>query len=127
MTPALNKFEDKPIEQITGDEIQGLLIHTEAPSLRDLCKLYLSQVFKKANAQRISADNPLEIVEIEKYRSKHKKGLTITEQEKFLNALDSSPYALLFRLMLATGLRIGEALALTKSNIGFENCKLTVN
>ena len=127
LTPALNKFEGKPIEQITGDEIQDLLIHIEAPRMRDLCKLYLSQVFKKANAQRIISDNLLEIVEIKKYRSKHKKGLTITEQEKFLNALDNSPYSLLLRLMLATGLRIGEALALTKSDVDFENCKLTVN
>ena len=125
--PAILKLGDKPIEKITGDDIQSLLLSIQAPRVRDLCKLNISQAFKKAVLQGFIERNPCEMVEIKKYRSEHKKALTKTEQGKFLEKIDVSPYSLLYRLILYTGLRIGEALALTKADIDFEKCKLTVN
>lgn len=125
--PALIAFGETPIEEITGDDIQDLLIHIQATRLRDLCKINLSQVFKKAAIQKIIDSNPCEAVEIKKHKSEHKKALTIEEQRRFLIASENSPHSLLFRLILSTGIRIGEALALTKADIDFENCKLTIN
>lgn len=125
--PALIAFGETPIEEITGDDIQDLLIHIQATRLRDLCKINLSQVFKKATIQKIIDSNPCESVEIKKHKSEHKKALTIEEQRRFLIASENSPHSLLFRLILSTGIRIGEALALTKADIDFENCKLTIN
>ena len=87
----------------------------------------MSQVFKKATIQKIIDSNPCESVEIKKHKSEHKKALTIEEQRRFLIASENSPHSLLFRLILSTGIRIGEALALTKADIDFENCKLTIN
>ena len=125
--PALIAFGETPIEEITGDDIQDLLIHIQATRLRDLCKINLSQVFKKAAIQKIIDSNPCEAVEIKKHKSEHKKALTIEEQRRFLIASENSPHSLLFRLILSIGIRIGEALALTKADIDFENCKLTIN
>lgn len=125
--PALIAFGERPIEEITGDDIQDLLIHIRATRLRDLCKINLSQIFKKATIQKIIDGNPCESVEIKKHKSEHKKALTIEEQRKFLIASETSPHSLLFRLILSTGIRIGEALALTRADIDFENCKLTIN
>lgn len=125
--PACTAFGNKPIENITSDDVQELLVSIQATRMRELCKINISQVFKKALAQGIIQRNPCDAVEIKKHRTEHKKALTIEEQEKFLQESACSPYSLLFRLMLATGVRIGEALALTKSDIDFENCKLTVN
>lgn len=125
--PACLAFGNKPMEEITSDDIQELLISIQAPRMRELCKINISQVFKKAMVQGIIFRNPCDAVEIKKHRTEHKKALTIEEQNRFLQESSGSPYSLLYRLMLATGLRIGEALALTKRDIDFKNSKLTIN
>mgnify|MGYP002802915358 FL=1 len=124
--PALEAFGGKPLEEITSDDVQSLLLSIRAPRSRELCKINLSQLFKKAVTQRILDVNPCDAVEIRKYKKAHKSALTGEEQGRFLVGARTSPHALLFRLMLSTGLRIGEALALTKSDIDFENSRLTV-
>jgi len=55
------------------------------------------------------------------------KVLTADEQNRLIEAAKGDPDGDLFILMLATGLRIGEATALTWSDIDFEASALTVN
>ena len=53
--------------------------------------------------------------------------LTVHEQEIFIEAAKKHRNGEIFVLILGTGLRIGEALALTWDDIDFDNCILSVN
>ncbi|MDE7329511.1 MAG: site-specific integrase [Clostridia bacterium] len=127
LAPALNAYGDKPINKITGDDVQGLLLSIQSPRMRDLCRLYLTTIFKKALVQELIKRNPCEAVEIKKHKAKHKNALTPTEQEKFFAVTSGTKYSLLYRFLTATGLRIGEALALRRSDVDFTKCMVNVS
>ena len=117
----------KEIGEITSDDVQKLLNSIEAERVRDLCKLNLSQCFKKAVSQGILDRNPCDAVELKPHKRERKTALTIEEQEKFLQAIVNHKYSLLYRLLLATGMRIGEALALRHSDVDFFNNTVRVS
>ena len=123
----IEAFGDKPLGSIKSDEIQELLIGMEALRARDLCKGTLSQIFKKAVIQGLIDKNPCDTVELKKRKKSHRIALTKEEQEIFIKDASETAHYLLFRFILATGLRVGEALALTKDDIDFQRCCLTVN
>lgn len=127
LKPAFTKFENRRITSITADEIQELLISINAKRMRDICKSNLNQIFTKAYKSGIIKRNPCETVEIKSYQYKHKRGLTIEEQKKFLTAIRGSKYQILFRLLLATGIRIGEALALLKTDFDAKNKTISIS
>ena len=120
-------FRDKRLRDITSNDIQKLLIGIEAGRMRDLCKINLSQLFKKAALQGLIKTNPCDAVEIKRHRAAHKSALTRAEQEIFLRAASQTKYFLLYRFLLGTGLRIGEALALRRSDFDFEKGTVSVN
>ncbi|MBR1676808.1 MAG: tyrosine-type recombinase/integrase [Clostridia bacterium] len=119
---AKKSFGKKRMGEISTDDVQTMLIGMKQGRTRDLCKQYVNQIFDKAMTRRIIKENPCDGVEIKKHSSKHKPALTRTEQQQFLAKLDSidSKHSLLFRFLLSTGLRIGEALALTKNDVDFD-------
>ena len=123
----LEEFGDRPIDKISSDDVQSLLIGITATRSRDLCKGSLNQIFKKAVAQGYIEKNPCDSVELQRHKKVHKKALTREEQETFIEAAKETSHYLLFRFLLATGLRIGEALALTKDDIDFERGAVTVS
>lgn len=127
LKPAMNKFATRKLDEITTNDIQMLLLSIEANRTRELCKTYLNEMLKKAVKKGDLKINPCDALEIKKYKSKKKKGLTVSEQQVFDKIAESSKYALLFKLLSATGIRIGEALALTRSDIDFTNHTLTIN
>lgn len=92
-----------------------------------MCKIYLNQIFKKALVQGIIKINPCDAVEIKNHKPQKKVALTRGEQETFLEAAKQTKYDLLFRFLVATGLRIGEALALLKTDVDFEKSTVTVS
>lgn len=120
-------FQDKMIGDITSNDIQNLLLNIAAERVRDLCKVNLSQLFKKAVAQGIIKINPCAAVEIKRHKTVHQHALTKKEQEIFVRAANKTKYSLLYRFLLATGLRIGEALALKHSDFDFEKNLVSVN
>lgn len=83
---------------------------------------HLSQVFKEAVKDETVDRNPclavapLKRTELPARETKH-RALTKTETAKFLEAAEGSYYYNAFRLMLCTGMRIGEVAALSKSDI----------
>lgn len=123
----LQEYKDTPIGDITTDMLQELLLSFKGERVRDMSKIYLTQIFEKATVQNIIPRNPCTALEIKKHKAKHKEALTIEEQNKFLNAVLQTKYSLLFRFLLATGMRIGEALALHKKDFDFKKKKVTVN
>ena len=79
--------------------------------------VYVGQMFKKAFATGVIKKNPYEQVEIKKYAPQKRSALTVDEQAAFLAAAKSSVHFLLYRFLLSTGLRIGEALAITHADL----------
>ena len=127
LRPALEAFENKKLRLITSDEIQELLVGMKAKRMRDMCKIYLNEAFQKAVDKGELKRNPCAAVEIKKHRSEHKNALTVDEQELFCAAIAGTEYELFCLFLLATGLRIGEALALRRADFDFEKHTVTVN
>lgn len=127
LKPALVKLSTFQIDKITTDDLQELLLTIKANRVRELCKTYIKQIFKKATTQGIIKTNPCDGIEIKRYTSKAKKGLTIDEQKAFIKATEKSIYNLLYRFLLATGMRIGEALALRHSDIDYVKHTVTIS
>lgn len=55
------------------------------------------------------------------------KAFSLDEQKKFLKIIDNNKNKILFTFLLGTGLRIGEALALTWDDINFNNNTVNIN
>lgn len=127
LKPALEKFGGDRIDTIKTDALQELLLTIDGGRMRDVCRTNLNQMFKKAVAQGILAKNPCDAIELRKHVYKKKKALTRTEESEFLAAVSTSKHYLLFRFLLASGLRIGEALALHKSDIDAESGTVIVS
>lgn len=114
---ATDYFTGKTIGSITTDDLQSFFTSMPASRSRDLCAVYIGQMLKKAFTTGIIKKNPFEQVELKKYTPKKRNALTIEQQAAFLAAAETSVHNLLFRFLLATGLRIGEALALSPSDL----------
>lgn len=123
---AIDHYSETKITQMTSDDIQEFLLGIKAKRIRDLCRMYMNQLFKKALKTGIVKRNPCEAIEIKRMKYKKKPALTIEQFRCFLAAADNTPYRLLYRFLSATGMRIGEALALRKSDIDFENYTVSV-
>lgn len=116
---AINDFGEKPIGNITSDDLQEFFNGLGQTRTRDLCATYVGQVFEKAFDTGIIKRNPYKAVEIKASKGKKKKALTPEQQEKFLSSINGRAHSLLYRLLLSTGIRVGEALALYKTDFNF--------
>lgn len=119
LKPAVNLFNDRLLCSISSEDVQKLLLSIKATRVRGLCLMHLNALFQKAKLKGIIKRNPCEAVEIKRHKSKHVKSLTLDETKIFLDLTFNSPYFLLYRFLISTGLRIGEALALQRSDIDF--------
>ena len=122
---AITALGDRSMASITTDDLQAFFTSLPPSRSRDLCAVYVGQIFKKAFSTGIIKRNPYENVELRRHEAKHREALTPEQQEAFLATTAQSVHSPLFRFLLATGLRIGEALALTPADIG--NDSVTVN
>ena len=127
LKPAVSKLGEKDINAINTEDLQKLLIGISSDRARDLCLTYLNQLFKKAQQLGSIKKNPCEAVEVRKHKSGHRNALTRQQQAEFMEAVKKIPARPLFIFLLQTGLRIGEALALTYADIDFEQKTVTVN
>ena len=127
LKPAAAKLGEKEIYAITADDLQKVLNGISSDRGRELCLTYLNQLFKKAQLLDSIKKNPCEAVEIKKHKSERRNALTRQQQTDFLDAIKMMPARPLFIFLLETGLRIGEALALTYADINFEQKTVTVN
>lgn len=89
-------------------------------------RIILRQMFEFAITNYGLKSNPVEKSEKAKYYSTdaRAKYWTMEEYNKFYNALDDERYRIIFNLLFFTGMRIGEALALTPAN--FSPYKISV-
>ncbi len=121
---------NKPIQNITTSEIQKVLPCMTNYSDSIINKIYalLEKAFKIAVCEKIISFNIMESESIEKPKSlknkKEVKALTIEEERKLRHILNNDEkehkYKDIILLMLDTGMRIGEVLALTRDCVDLE-------
>lgn len=142
-------FIYKPIQKVISTDIKKSLPNfveleiinpkTSKKSLKiysqnTIDKLYalLNKGFKIALSERIIQYNIMENESIKKPKSKKEtikvKALTIEEEKKLINILNKSnhKYNNIILLLLFTGLRVGELLALSKNNINLTNNTISI-
>ncbi len=86
----------------------------------------LRAILDTAVRDRAIADNPAAVVRRPKVTMKEAMFLTVDQVETVLDAADGSRYAPLFRLLVNTGLRRGEGLALRWSDVDLTNRTIRV-
>lgn len=121
----MEAFSGVPINKITTDMLQSFLAAMPRSRSRDLCVVYLKNLFKRALILRYIKYNPCDLLEIKKCVANKRAALSEEEEKAFLEATKTSTHSLLFRFLLSTGLRIGEALALKKTD--FDSGTVTVS
>ena len=94
------------------------------------------EIFNRASAVMnyaikigIIEKNPFEYVELPKFKKykKHETYLEVEDINKLLNIIDDYSYYCAFRVLIYTGLRRGELLALEWNDIDFKDKTITVN
>ena len=113
------------INKVYAQDIKMFLSSLTNYSNSVISKTYqlLNKTFKRAVDRNIIARNPMDFEEVVKPKSdkrdKEVQSLSVDEEKRFIEALeqDNSKYNNLLLLMLFTGIRIGEALALSVTHI----------
>ena len=131
----LPEFENKKIQNITPDDIENAVDKWNI-KFKDYRKVYIYlkkildwAVYKK----RWLNENPCQYAELPTLKYIDKDNIVFYNKEELnqvLNCLKSNaPYKWynFFRLLAYTGMRRGEALALTLEDIDFTSCQLSVN
>lgn len=118
---------NKTIQEITSKMIKDYLQTTTIYAQTTIDKIYqlLGQAFRRAIDRRYIIENPMLKEEVKKPKSDKKtkvvEALTIDEEKKLIEILSNQEmnhkYRNIILLMLFTGLRIGEVLALKYNNI----------
>lgn len=132
-------FANKPIAKVTRDEILNYLESLREYSHSTIKQNYelLCMAFGQASYEHIITDNFLSgWKRIEKprssYKSHHRIALTIDEQKKLIDYLNSISYKecrhkYILLLLLSTGMRVGEILVLDYENdIDIESGKIYI-
>lgn len=124
---AVKALGDKPLDSITSDDLQDLFLGMGATRKRDICAVYVGQLFRHAIKTGEIKRDPMSVVQLSRREAEKRPALTPEQQARFLEATAASPNALLFRFLLATGLRIGEALAITPADVDRQAATVSVN
>ena len=129
-----NPIAQQPIQKITAKQLKDFLNSMTAYSNSVLQKIFqlLNQAFRRAIDRNIILKNPMLAEEVKRPKSdkldREVISLTIDEEKKLINALndDNGAYKNIILLMLFTGMRIGEVLAINKSDIDFKEKNIYV-
>lgn len=118
-------LKDLRIEQIQST-------FNKMKNLSDRTIKYTRTIFnmalKRAKKNRLIPYNPCEDIDLPKGKPKKEVVIfTDKEQMEFLRAIDGHQYQVPFLLLISTGLRVGEALALTWPDVNFEDNIININ
>jgi integrase len=139
----LPRWGNYRLKDLTRNEYQkwinGLREHYSEGTVRRIHSIMSSALTDAVHEFKILRASPLQKIKIPKDTNKIDKVQFFTKYQldSFLNVLKtpvknakyqaSIQYLALFTLLARTGLRIGEALALTWEDIDLDNCRLDVN
>lgn len=115
----VKQIGDKNLQAIDGLQMTEYLQSQKSKSTRHRIYVILNEAFRRAMQAGIIKRNPFDAVDPPKLDQQKKKALTKAEQERFLDNAKThanGKYFDIFRFLVSTGLRIGEALALTPAD-----------
>lgn len=128
--PALGHIE---LSKLTTDDIQKLytdLIDKKmsAASIQKIHQIIHSSL-EKAVEKKVLIYNPSKATVRPSVKKIEAKAMTVEEMDRFLDLINQEDirWKAAFLVLLGTGLRIGELLALTWEDIDFEECMISVN
>lgn len=104
------------LREVRTEQLQDFLMSISQANTREKFYDIINSAYKKAVALDYVRKNPAELVEIPTAKSKPRRAYTFEEQNKMLSALNIR-YAAVFRFLCCTGMRIGEFVALTETNV----------
>lgn len=98
---------------------QNILNGLSDKSESTIKKVYLqmNEMFKRAVENKLIAENPASSVTKPRGTTKHRRALTVQEEEAFLKAVKKHPHGLLYMLMWGCGCRPSEAEAVCGRDI----------
>lgn len=117
---------DMEIQKITPRDIQNLYNYLfETGKMADeniqKCHSIINASLKQAKLWKVIAENPAELVKRPAARKKKMKYWSLEEAQQFLAAAKTDPLYIVFLLVLATGMRIGEVLGLLWENVDMKS------
>ena len=119
--PALGK---KQLQRVTALDIQKVYADMQARDLSANTVHHAHKVLRNALQQavkwRLIPSNPADLVELPKLEHNEMLAMNQEEAQRFLSAAKLNRWHALFALMLSTGLRPSEALALKWEDIDFQ-------
>jgi len=107
--------------------VNDLFTEGKGPSYVESVFRVLNGALKEAVDGDLIAKNPATGVRMPRKEKQEMRILTPEEQLRFIETAKLYDLGEVFILMLGTGMRIGEALALTWDDINFENAEIRVN
>ena len=118
------------LTSITPWDVQGIYAAMLADGLAARTVRYAHAVLSNALGQAVKwrklHSNPADHAELPKAQRIEQQALTVAQVGAFLRAVDGSAWRALYHLLLNTGLRPGEAFALTWANVDLAAGHLTV-
>ncbi len=125
--PALG---ERRLDQLKALELQKLYGELSAQGLSPRTVRYAHTVLRNALEQAVKwgmiARNPADLVQLPRKQGREMSAFSPEEAQRFLAAAREDPHFAVFSLLLDTGLRPGEALALKWSDMDLVDRRLTV-
>lgn len=114
------------LNKLSGDVIQKYLSGIKENNTRIKIGQIIKGSLTKAVKLRLLLYNPFDAVEVLTYKKVHYRAVTLEEQCLLLKAIKNPLYFSVFYIMVCTGLRIGEFLALDSQSVSFDKRYLAV-
>ncbi len=119
-----------PLQKLTVLDIQKVYAGMQARDLSPRTVQYTHRVLKNALEQavkwRVLIHNPAQYVELPKQERREQHFMTDEEARRFLTAARTSTHYAFFTLLLSTGLRPSEALALRWQDVDTKRCAVRI-
>lgn len=115
------KMKSRPISQIKPMELQKFLFSIKAKRQREHVQGVLFDAFNVALNMELILKNPLQTLEKPRHEKRESKAFDHKQEEKFVKACKKDIYGDMYLIMLYTGIRKGEALALEGRDIDIHN------
>jgi len=113
----LYKLDERPIDEITANEVRDILNKITSASARDRCHTILSDIFKHAINYDLVQTSIMQKITRFRYKGEPLEPLTHEEEKLFVQQAEQYDCSLIFFLMLYEGLRTSEAKAITPADI----------
>lgn len=121
------EFGDRKLSAVNGIMVTEYIASLPSQAIKRRVYVILNEAFEKAFKGGLIKSNPCDIVDCPKQESAKKDAITREQFECIIEKIPGKKKDLipLYRFLLATGLRIGEALALTPAD--FKDGVVSVN